>query len=82
MNPRVRDWRGIAFQAIFLLPALFFLALFMYYPIEETFRLSLTRTTGLGDEVYIGLQNYIRLRATPSSGRASSTSSPGLSGAW
>lgn len=65
MNPRVRDWRGIAFQAIFLLPALFFLALFMYYPIEETFRLSLTRTTGLGDEVYIGLQNYIRLAGDP-----------------
>lgn len=58
---RKRDWEGFWFQAIFLLPALFFLAVFMYYPIEETFRLSLMRATGLGDEVYIGLQNYVRL---------------------
>lgn len=58
---RRRDWHGVWFQALFLLPAFFFLALFMYYPIEETFRLSLMRSTGLGDEVYIGLQNYIRL---------------------
>lgn len=58
---KARDWRGIAFQAICLLPAVGFLAVFMYYPIEETFRLSLMRASGLGDEVYIGLQNYARL---------------------
>lgn len=56
-----RDWSGVAFQAAFLLPALVFLATFMYYPIEETFRLSLMRASGLGDTVYIGFENYIRL---------------------
>ncbi|MBO2521791.1 MAG: hypothetical protein CW345_08315 [Firmicutes bacterium] len=58
---RPRDWRGIVFQAVMLLPAIAFLAIFMYYPIEETFRLSLMRSTGLGDEVYVGFQNYARL---------------------
>lgn len=58
-----RDWRGVAFQLLFLLPAVAFLGLFMYYPIEETFRLSLMRATGLGDTSYIGLENYVRLFA-------------------
>ncbi len=57
------DWRGLAFQACLLLPAAAFLVVFMYYPIEETFRLSLMRASGLGDTVYIGLQNYARLFA-------------------
>ncbi|HEX6971057.1 MAG TPA: sugar ABC transporter permease [Limnochordia bacterium] len=58
---RRRDWDAIWFQALFLLPAIAFLVVFMYYPIEETFRLSLMRASGLGDEVYVGLQNYLRL---------------------
>ncbi|MGE5583422.1 MAG: carbohydrate ABC transporter permease [Bacillota bacterium] len=33
----------------------------MYYPIEQTFRLSLMRSTGLGDAVFTGFDNYIRL---------------------
>lgn len=33
----------------------------MYYPIVETFRISLLRASGLGSEVYIGLQNYVQL---------------------
>ena len=56
-----RDWNLIFFKGIFLLPALAFLILFMYYPIEETFRLSLMRATGLGDTVFIGFENYMRL---------------------
>lgn len=55
------DGKAVCFKMFFLLPAVAFLALFMYYPIEETFRLSLMRATGLGDAVYIGLQNYTRL---------------------
>lgn len=51
------------FIALFLLPAFAFLGVFLYYPIEETFRLSLMRSTGLGDDVFIGLQNYVRLFA-------------------
>ncbi len=56
-----RDWNLIIFKSIFLLPALAFLVIFMYYPIEETFRLSTMRATGLGDTVFIGFENYFRL---------------------
>ncbi len=49
------------FKTVLLLPAFLILITFMYYPITETFRISLTRTSGLGPEVYIGIQNYIRL---------------------
>lgn len=55
------DWNLLIFKAVFLLPSLAFLVIFMYYPIEETFRLSLMRATGLGDTVYIGFENYLRL---------------------
>ncbi|NLY90881.1 MAG: sugar ABC transporter permease [Firmicutes bacterium] len=58
-----RDWSSIVFQVLFLLPAAAFLIIFMFYPIEETFRLSLMRYTGLGKPTYIGLQNYSRLLA-------------------
>lgn len=58
-----RDLNSIIFQALFLLPAVAFLVIFMYYPIEETFRLSLMRATGLGDTAFIGFQNYVRLFA-------------------
>ena len=59
-----RDWHGIIFQALFLLPALAFLIIFMYYPIIETFRTSLYQTTGFGPARFIGLQNYARLFAS------------------
>jgi raffinose/stachyose/melibiose transport system permease protein len=58
-----RDWNCIFFKTLFLLPAAMFLIIFMYYPIEETFRLSLMRSTGLGDTVFIGFENYMRLFA-------------------
>lgn len=63
--PRLRRDPGRRwFVALFLLPALAFLALFLYYPIEETFRLSLMRSTGLGaEDVFIGLDNYTKLFA-------------------
>jgi raffinose/stachyose/melibiose transport system permease protein len=52
------------FMVLFLLPAMLFLGIFLYYPIEETFRLSFTNTstTHVGlNEQYIGLRNYIQL---------------------
>jgi ABC-type sugar transport system permease subunit len=52
--------RGI-FIFLCVLPAFLFLAVFLYYPIEETFRISLTQSTGLGDEVYVGIDNYAKL---------------------
>ena len=59
-----RDWHSITFQAFFLLPALAFLIIFMYYPIVETFRTSLYHTTGFGTARFIAFQNYARLFAS------------------
>jgi ABC-type sugar transport system permease subunit len=56
-----RDLNRAAFVALLLFPAVAFLLLFMYYPIEETFRLSFMKSTGLGDAMFTGLNNYIRL---------------------
>jgi ABC-type sugar transport system permease subunit len=53
----------IFFKIFFLLPAVLFLAIFMYYPIEQTFHLSLMRTSGLGKAVFTGFDNYLRLFA-------------------
>lgn len=60
-NTKPYDWNVLIFKVVLLAPAVLFLAVFMYYPIEETFRLSMTRSTGLGPTVYVGFQNYIRL---------------------
>jgi ABC-type sugar transport system permease subunit len=61
-HPRgMRDWKRLPFVILCILPAFIFLAVFLYYPIEETFRISLTKSTGLGDEVFVGLNNYIKL---------------------
>jgi ABC-type sugar transport system permease subunit len=58
---RKRDVNRAVFVALLLLPAVAALLLFMYYPIEETFRLSFMKATGLGDAVYTGLGNYVKL---------------------
>ncbi len=63
INKKKRDWNSICFKTGFLLPAILFLVIFMYYPIEETFHLSFTRTSGLGVSVFTGLDNYVRLFA-------------------
>jgi raffinose/stachyose/melibiose transport system permease protein len=55
------EWSEVAFKTIFLLPAFIALGVFMFFPIAETFRISLMRASGLGEEVYIGFLNYIRL---------------------
>ena len=58
---RFRDPKRFVFMVLFLLPAVLFLAVFMYYPIEETFRISLMKSTGLGEDTFIGLGNYLKL---------------------
>lgn len=58
---RKRDVNRTAFVTLLLFPAVAALLLFMYYPIEETFRLSFMKSTGLGDAVFTGLNNYIKL---------------------
>jgi ABC-type sugar transport system permease subunit len=55
------DWVQLSFKFALLLPAFLMLGILMYYPIVETFRLSLMRASGLGAETYIGFQNYIKL---------------------
>ena len=60
---RRRDPGRTPFVFLCVLPALLFLVVFLYYPIEETFRLSLAKTSGLGEEVYVGLDNYLKLFA-------------------
>lgn len=53
------------FIALCILPAMIFLGLFLYYPIVETFRLSFMKSTGLGNDIFIGFQNYITLSKDP-----------------
>jgi raffinose/stachyose/melibiose transport system permease protein len=55
------DWSEFLFKVALLLPAFLALSIFMYYPILETFRISLFRADSLGTELYIGFQNYWRL---------------------
>jgi ABC-type sugar transport system permease subunit len=47
-----------------ILPAFLFLAVFMYYPIAETFRLSFMKSSGLGADRFIGWENYKKLFAS------------------
>jgi raffinose/stachyose/melibiose transport system permease protein len=61
---RVRDGKKAIFIFLCVLPAFLFLAIFLYYPIEETFRISLMKSTGLADEVFIGIDNYVKLFAS------------------
>jgi raffinose/stachyose/melibiose transport system permease protein len=49
------------FIILMLIPAVFFLLAFMYYPIEETFRLSLMKSTGINIPTFYALNNYIKL---------------------
>src|SRR5436853_1422216 len=53
---RRRALVGLAFVA----PALLFVAAFLLYPLAELFRLSLTNSSLLGGEKYVGWSNYVR----------------------
>ncbi len=56
--PRLGDH---VFRVLMIFPALLMLAVFMFYPIFETFRLSLTNSSALGATEYIGMNNYFHL---------------------
>ncbi|MFY9146155.1 MAG: sugar ABC transporter permease [Bacillota bacterium] len=58
------DYRRLLFQIVFLLPAVGFLVVFMFYPIEETFRTSMMQTSALSPPTFIGFENYQRLFAS------------------
>ncbi len=51
----------VLFIVLMLLPAVAALGVFMYYPIEETFRLSFMRSTGMDDARFNGVENYRQL---------------------
>lgn len=51
---------------LYLVPALFFFCLFVYWPFFKTIKLSLARTTPLGAvSEFIGIQNYIDIFSDP-----------------
>lgn len=49
------------FIFLMLLPAVLFLLAYLYYPIVETFRLSLMKSTGMDEPTFYGLNNYFEL---------------------
>lgn len=46
---------------LFLLPGLLFYILSVFYPIEESIRLSFMSWNGIGGKTFVGLQNYITM---------------------
>ena len=46
---------------IFLLPGLLFYILSVFYPIEESIRLSFMEWNGIGDKTFAALQNYVTI---------------------
>ena len=60
-NKKKNDKERKIFIFLMLLPAILFLIAFLYYPIEETFRLSLMKSTGMDKPTFYGLNNYIYL---------------------
>ena len=66
-NKRRRFSPGAWKAYFFLLPTLFVLFVFVYYPIVESFRLSLHRVApfGLSREIYVGFEQYTDLFDSP-----------------
>lgn len=54
------------FPLVVLLPTLVICALFLYYPVIQSFRWSLYMTAFMGlKRLYVGMQNYVRLFTSP-----------------
>ncbi len=65
---RVRRLKRGAWKAyLFLFPTMFILGVFVYFPIIESFRLSLHRVApfGLSREIYVGFEQYTDLFGNP-----------------
>ncbi|MBT8215471.1 MAG: sugar ABC transporter permease [Acidimicrobiia bacterium] len=59
-------WRPTAKAYVYLFPTFFILAVFVYFPIIESFRLSLNRVAPFGNqEISVGFDNYRRLLTSP-----------------
>jgi len=60
------SWLTGSRSYLYLLPTFVILALFVYFPIVESFRLSLNRVAPFGDaEIFVGLEQYTRLLSDP-----------------
>ena len=46
---------------LFLLPGVFFFAVYVIYPVFQSFNISLYKWDGLGEAEFIGLKNYQKL---------------------
>jgi len=46
---------------VFLLPGLLFYLFAVFYPIEESLRLSFMEWRGIGDKVFVGFDNYVQM---------------------
>ncbi len=67
---RRRKFRSAIEGYLYLLPTLLGLGIFVYYPIVESFRLSLNRVAPFGNAMrFVGLDNYRNLLPTQSTGR-------------
>ncbi|NOX63843.1 MAG: sugar ABC transporter permease [Chloroflexi bacterium] len=59
-------FKGKLLPFIFLLPTLVILVVFLYYPVIQTFRLSMYRVAFLGLKTkFVGLDNFVRLAQDP-----------------
>lgn len=58
MKGVIRDKKAFL---VFLLPCLLFYLFSVFYPIEESIRLSFMKWGGLGAKKFVGFQNYIKL---------------------
>lgn len=62
VSAKYRALRAALPIALFLAPAIFFLAVFLLYPLVSSFELSLLDWNGLGSgERFVGLENWVRL---------------------
>ncbi|WP_306316749.1 MULTISPECIES: carbohydrate ABC transporter permease [unclassified Streptomyces] len=68
-RPSPRGRQG-AHAAAFLAPGLTVLAVFVFWPILQAFRLSFTDATGFTSGHWVGLDNYLRIFQDPDVGRA------------
>lgn len=57
----LRDIRKHAPEYLYIAPAMLVMALVILYPLVDTVRLSFFQTTARGEEIFIGLGNYIEV---------------------
>jgi sn-glycerol 3-phosphate transport system permease protein len=65
-NPRWTQRKAALEGYLYLLPTLFFLGLFVFWPVVSSFTLSLNRVAPFGgQQIFVGFDNYARLLTDP-----------------